>query len=256
MKKILLALLLVFGVLALPAPASAWSAISGCHFGEGSSDGNGFTTTGASCNSTGASIVVVLINTYAPAGVVDSITNSTGGTKVCGAPFTDSMTIVTGQLCIFEAVTGASGNTITIACTLCYPSVVVKAFSGSTGCALLDQTATTNSNLSTSIGANSITIVVDDILVIQALGTTDPTGPITADDVFAGNETTIQGSAGVYLGGAMSYAVRNNGDTSPTDWSLGALAYNVTSAKSFFDTGTSCGGGATPSHNILLLGVQ
>ncbi len=241
MRKALLALLLAL----LPCSAfAAWTPVATCAFGQASTDTNGFTTSGASCDSTGATAIVVLIGiSY---NVPVTVTSSTGGTLSCGAVFSDSIgPYVSGKLCVFEVPTGASGNTFTIICTACSPGVVVKAFSGSTGCNLIDQTANPASNFDVSESSNPIISATTNLLIIEALVTSD-TGASSPDSVFAGHQTTVAYNAATNLGAAMAYAVVNSGSFATT-WSIAAgPALNLTSASSFFATGSTCGGAATP----------
>ncbi len=100
-----------------------------------------------------------------------------------------------------------------------------------------------------------MTAAVNDLLVVQGLVTSD-TGTPTPDSFFAGTGITQAYDAVKNMGASLAYAVRNNGDTASTTWTnSGAAVVNLTSANSYFDTGTTCPGAATAKPTLLLLGV-
>ncbi len=256
MKTLIVLILCLVGVLATPTPTfAAWTAVGGCAFGQASTDTNGFTTSGASCDSTGATAIFVSIG-YS-AGTSFTLTSSTGGTKSCGAVFSDSIMggpFVSGQLCVFEVPTGASGNTFTLTCTGCAPAIAVKAFSGSTDCQLIDQVATVFSNFDTSISSNGISAAVNNLLVIEVLISSDSGTPFS-DSVFTGHDTYGSSVPMQSWGAGLSYAVVNIGGPFATTWTNSGASFNLASASSFFATGTACPGAPTSKPTLLLLGV-
>ncbi len=201
---------------------------------DGSTDGNGFTST--STDSTGAKVIAVAVGTFG--GSIDNMTDSKGNTYTAGTAL-DSGAGSRFQWWYCLNPTVGTGHTFTPVATGKYPAIVVRGFSATSPSFDQESAGGTSSGGATTGQPGSVTPAAAENVILVGVeygNTLTPTidGGFTASGT--GNVSAQhQGCSGAYL--IQSAATAQN----PT-WTWGSGTAFASRSLVFTDTGGGGGG--------------
>lgn len=212
----------------------AWSQIATLN--EGSTDTNGYTTTG-SINSTNADVIAIAAVCYTFGGKsITNITDNKGNTYVEKTQYTNGSSADRISWWVCEAPTGTgTGHTFTLTCTVgALPTMLVQAWSGSKGAGSTDQVVGANNGFNTPLTVPTLTPSVNNELVLAAFGARR-NGTIDSGYATAAN-VTYNGAA--HIAESVSYKQPVSASTGPSWTFVNSPSNTICTSISFKPVGS------------------
>jgi hypothetical protein len=203
--------------------------------GQGSTDSNGFTTTGI--DTSGATLIKLFVSTNSVytggcAGIIDSKSNTLTGTPPTTQTSTggNGMRLVT---CYVKNPTVGTGHTWALTCTTCYPTFLVMALSGADTTAPFDQENGTFNNATASLATGSVTPSQGSSLFVAGLSLFGNTTTPSLDSSFTSIEHVAVAGGAHFAGDMWALTQASTAAVAPTwTWTTNAeVATNLEDYK-------------------------
>lgn len=227
-------------------------ALIGTGVSAGSSN-NGFSVTTGAYDTTGATLLVLVLSDFFPVTLSAITDNKSNGWTA----LTSSGVVANGRVTIFYSVpvSVGTGHTFTatrIGTNTSFPSIAVMAFSGASATpADLESGATAAA--ATSVQPGSITPSADNALVIAGV-TFDVTNTIAVDSDFLGL-LQVDHLTNQHFGVAMAYKIQTTAAAVNPTFSWASAADAASRQASFLAAAAGGGGGAPRKSRRALMGV-
>jgi hypothetical protein len=201
------------------------------HLGQGSSNGNGFTS--SSIDTTGASLLVFIVNVNA--NVTPAVSDNKGNTWLTAIAQVGGF--AASNLIVFYAVNPAvgTGHTFTITDTGDVPSLEILAFSATDTTSPLGQTNGAAFQFTTTAQPGSITPAFANEVVVSAVVWTNfgGSGTLSIDSGFTVTDQ-IQAIGSTTVGGGAAYLVQTSAAPVNPTWTSSVSGALVSAAIASF----------------------
>lgn len=216
----------------------------------GSSDGNSVTT--GAIDTTGASLLVVAINSYALVNLPTLSDSKTNTWNQLTAWFTTGDGVM--QVCLFYAVnpTVGSGHTFTASEDASFAAIGVMAFGGANTTSPFDA-ENQNEATGTSLQPGSVTPSEDGEVLVTALGVTSSATGHSINSSYI-LEEEIGYASGEHFGIEMAYIIQGSAAATNPTWSW-SNSENKSAVIACFKAATGGGGTAVRRRGRMLMGV-